>query len=256
MPSFFSGFDFSNFWNFVNKEIVMNKRTAILLIAFLVCMYPSAAFAEPTVTGPSGLIVIPTADVTPIDHAWIGLNFIDLDTLILPDLGTEGGTMWTGTLTGGLSDNFEVGLGFSLQEESDNGILFNAKFLVVPEDEEAWYPAVALGGKFTKVAGKNDTSIYVVGSKFFWLEDKGYYGGSVHLGLDYSKPVDDWELYVFAGADLSFTEELIAIIEWHQDDDAFGHGFTYGMRYYFNDTTTGQAGFIDGDLTIGGSYIF
>lgn len=233
----------------------MNKRTAILLIAFLVCLYPVTAYAEPTVTGTSGLFVNPTADITPRDHAWIGLNFIDLDTYILGETA-EGGTMWIATMTGGIADNFEVGLGFNVQEESENGIMINMKYLLAPGDDEEWYPAVAFGGSLSKYSGDNKPSIYVVGSKFFWLEDKGYYGGSFHLGLDYAKPDDEWELLLFGGADLSFTEEIIGIIEWHDGDDGLGHGWTYGMRYYFNDSTTGQAGFIDGDLIIGGSYIF
>ena len=137
----------------------MNKRTVILLIAFLVCLYPVTAYAEPTVTGTSGLFVNPTADITPRDHAWVGLNFVDLDTLVLPDLSTEGGTMWIATLTGGIADNFEVGLGFNVQEESENGIMVNMKYLIVPVNDEEWYPAVALGGSVAKYSGDNKSSL-------------------------------------------------------------------------------------------------
>jgi hypothetical protein len=235
----------------------MNRRTAILLTAFLILMYPVAAYAEPTVNGPSGLFVNPTADIAPTEHMWVGLNFIDLDTIILPDQSVEGGTVWTGVLTGGIADNFEIGLGFTVQEESSNGMLLNAKYLIIPEVEDQWYPALALGGMLKNYSGNKDANIYLVGSKFFWVAEEGYYGGSLHFGLDYAKPEgDEWDLQLFAGADMSFTEDLIAIFEWHEDEGGFGHGWTYGVRYYFSDNTTGQAGFIDGDLTIGGSYIF
>ena len=35
------------------------------------------ASAEPTLLGPTGLLVIPTADITPADHMWIAVNFFD-----------------------------------------------------------------------------------------------------------------------------------------------------------------------------------
>ena len=94
----------------------MNRRIAILLTALIICMFPVAAYAEPTVNGPTGLFVTPIADAAPPNHAWVGLNFIDLDTIVLPDQSTEGGTMWTGLITGGLTDTFEVGLAQELGE--------------------------------------------------------------------------------------------------------------------------------------------
>jgi len=235
----------------------MDRKIAILLAAIIICLFPAAAYAEPTVSGPTGLLVNPTADTTPINHMWVGINFLDLDTIVLPDQSLEGGTAWTAVLTGGLGDNFEMGLGFMLQEESDNGILFNGKWKMLNDDETKWYPAVALGAMFSDYTGNRNTDIYVVASKFFWLTEKDNYGGSVHAGLDYIKPQsEDWDLQYFLGADVSFTEEIVAIIEWSPEEGAFGDGLVYGMRYYFNKKTTGQVGLIDGNLTIGGSYIF
>jgi hypothetical protein len=176
---------------------------------------------------------------------------------VQPDQTLEGGTAWTGLLTGGLTDNFEAGLGFMVQEESANGILLNAKYKILEDYEDEWHPAVALGGTMTTYSGNRDANIYLALSKFFWMAEKGYYAGSIHAGLDYVHPEDgDWDLQYFFGADISFTEDIIAIIEWSEEEGGFGDGFTYGVRYFFNDNTTGQVGFIDGDLTIGGSYIF
>ncbi len=234
----------------------MNRSTAILLSVFLFLMLPVAALAEPTINGPSGLFIAPTADIAPTDHAWIAINFLDLDTIIMPDQSVEGGTVWTALLTGGIADNFEVGLGFNLQEESSNGVLLNAKFLIIDDNPDEWYPAVAMGGMLSQFSGENSTTFYAVASKFFWVSEEGYYGGSCHFGIDLAEINDDWELEYFAAADLSFTEDIVAIAEWNEDNDMFGDGFTYGVRYYFSDTTTGQAGFVDGDLTIGGAYIF
>jgi hypothetical protein len=235
----------------------MDRRIIILFAAIIACLIAVPAYAEPSVTGPTGLIVNPTAETAPIDHMWVGINFIDMSKIIQPDQTAEGGTTWTGVLTGGVTDNFEVGLGFIIQEESDNGILFNAKAMLRNDDPDQWFPAVAIGGKFSKFLGKNDFNGYLVASKFFWLADKGYYGGSLHAGLDYDKPEEgDWNLNYFFGADLSFTEKLVAIAELSKDKGQFGDGFVYGVRYFFNDKTTAQAGFIDGDLTIGGCYIF
>jgi hypothetical protein len=235
----------------------MYQKTAVVLIAIAICMFPVAAFAEPTVSGPTGLIVNPTAETAPVDHMWVAINFIDLDTIILPDQSVLGGTAWTGLLTGGITKEFEMGLGFIMQEDSDNGILLHAKYQILPDNEDEWYPALAVGGTLSDYSGDRTSSVYMVLGKFFWVADKGYYGGGIHGGLEYVNPkARDWELQYFLGADLSFTEQIIGIVEFSQEEGGFGDGFTYGVRYFFNDTTTAQAGFIDGDLTIGGAYIF
>ena len=235
----------------------MDRKTAILLAALIVLMFPAAAYAEPTVTGPTGLLVIPTADTVTMSHMWVGINWLDLDTIVMPDQSLEGGTAWTALLTGGLSDNFELGIGYMLQEESDNGVLFNGKYRIVNDDEEQWYPAVALGATVSNFSGNTNSEIYLVGSKFFWVTPHDEYSGSIHAGIDYMKlQGNDWKFEYFLGADVALTEEIVAIAEFSQDNDAFGDGFSWGVRYFFNKKTTAQAGLIDGNLAIGGSYIF
>ena len=50
---------------------------AIFAGLFLAVSTPT--LAEPTIVGPSGLFVNPTADITAQEHAWIALNFLDND---------------------------------------------------------------------------------------------------------------------------------------------------------------------------------
>jgi len=212
------------------------------LVVFIALSVP--AFAEPTVFGPTGLIVNPTADITPQDHAWIALNFLDNDD----------NSLWTANIVGSVSEEFEVGVGAVHPDDGDDGISFFLKWLFMPESENV--PGAAAGVTVTDVAGNNSTMYYVVGSKFFYLSGEASENASVHGGISYITGDGDDEFEFFGGVDVELVENLIAIAEYNSDDNSVYEGFTYGVRYYFGPQFTGQAGFIDGDLHLGVSVVF
>ncbi len=217
--------------------------TAAAALVFLL-LWVMPATAEPTILGPTGLIVNPTADITPVDHAWIALNFFD----------NGSNSIWTTNVTGSMSDNFEVNIGAVHPDEGRDGITVGLKCLFMPESENA--PGAAAGITFTDIAGDNVTSYYVVASKFFYLGDNASENASIHGGVTYvdSDGGDDFDFYV--GLDVELVEKLIAILEYSGENTPYFDGFTYGARYYVGTQFTAQAAFIDGDLHIGGSFIF
>jgi len=215
---------------------------ASAFVLFLILTFPAAA--EPTIFGPTGLLVNPTADITATEHAWIALNFLDNDN----------NSIWTANVTGAISEEFEIGVGAVHPDEGDDGITFFLKWLFWPETEK--YPGAAAGLTVTDAAGENTTMYYVVASKFFYLADNASENASVHGGISLLSGDNDDELEFFGGVDVEIYEDLIAIAEYNSDEDSFYEGLSYGVRYYFGPQLTGQAGFLDGDLHIGASFVF
>ncbi len=221
-------------------------RRVVILAGSLVILFlwvlPVAA--EPTILGPTGLIVNPTADITPVDHAWIALNFFD----------NNDNSIWTTNVTGSISDGFEISLGAVHPDDGEDGITLGAKWLFLPEGENA--PGAAGGITFTDVAGDGVTTFYLVASKFFYLGTDASENASFHGGLTFTSGDANEDIAFFGGIDFEFMENLLAILEYNSDDDYVFDGLTYGVRYYLGPEFTGQAAFIDGDLHIGASYIF
>jgi len=212
------------------------------LAIFVAMTLPAAA--EPTIFGPTGLIVNPTADITAVEHAWIALNFLDNDD----------NSIWTLNVTGSVSEQFEVGVGAVHPDDGDDGISFFVKWLFAPETEG--FPGAAGGITITDVAGENTTMYYVVASKFFYLGEYASENASIHGGISYVTGSGEDDFGFFGGMDLEIIENLIAIAEYSSDDRQVYEGFTLGARYYFGPEFTGQAGFIDGDLHVGASFVF
>jgi hypothetical protein len=225
------------------KKIVI---IASVLAGFLLMF--GVASAEPTVEGPSGLIVNPTADVATPESAWIGVNYISWDDDALDS------TIWSYTLTGGISENFELGAMGTFAQKADDGFGINAKYLVLKETPEM--PGIACGINYTDI-GSPITKVYAVGSKYFTADDSpAKKTMSVHAGVGYLDGKDmDSEWTIWGGADFNLNDKVIAIAEYLDANEGFD-GLTYGLRYYGSDNWTAQAAMIDGNLMLGSSFIF
>jgi hypothetical protein len=215
---------------------------AALLTTGMIFAFP--VWAEPTITGPTGLIVNPTADITPADHAWIALNFLD----------NGSNSIWTANVTGSVADNFEIGVGAVHPDSGDDGISFFIKWLFMPEEEN--WPGTAAGVTITDIAGDNTTMWYAVASKFFYFGESASENASVHGGVSYMSGSGDENFEFFGGLDLEMFDNMLLIAEYNSDQETIYQGFTYGVRYYLDPQVTAQAGFVDGDLTVGASYVF
>ena len=228
------------------------KRFFITVIAltFLVIL-GSSVMAEPTVSGPTGLILTPTADITTPESAWLGGSYIDYSS------GTFDDTIWSYTLTGGLAENFEVGIAGFYHTDADDGFGINAKYQVMAENLQM--PAVSFGINYNDLGGERMTQFYAVASKYIQSDDEstnqafGIHGGIAWVDADW---VDE-DFNYWGAVDFNITEEIIGIAEYistygANDEEAF----TFGVRYYANDQWSATAGMIDGDMTIGAAFIF
>jgi hypothetical protein len=221
-------------------------RNLLMVAMFLILMafFAVPAHAEPSITGPTGLIVNPTADVTPTDHVWIAVNFFDNDK----------NTIWNANVTGSISENFELGAGIVHPDAGNDGFNCFAKYLFSPETEQ--WPGGAVGVTVVNIDSYNAVTYYVVGSKFFTFGKEATENASLHAGASYVTGDGNDQLNFFGGFDAEVMDNLLAIIEYNSDDSSIFNGLTYGARYYFSPKLTGQAGFIDGDLHLGASYVF
>lgn len=213
-------------------------------IIMMIAVIATPAYAEPTIFGPTGLIIAPTADLTPADHAWMAINFFD----------NEGSAIWTANVTGAILENFEVSIGAVHPDVGDDGITFSGKWLFLPAGET--WPGVATGVTLTDVAGTNSTMLYAVASKFLYFGDNAEENASFHAGGAFVKTGKNEDFEYFGGLDLELVKNLILIGEYYSDEDSIYSGFSYGARYYLTHEFTIQAGVIDGDLTFSACYIF
>lgn len=120
-----------------------------------------AASATPTISGPTGLITIPTADVIQPGQFNIAGFVMEDDATIV--------------INGAPFSGLEVGVGVRNSGESVG--FLNAKYQVVPETKE--YPGVAVGGVDLSDSSRAGRSLYVVVSKT--LPEFGLRG---HIGVE------------------------------------------------------------------------
>ncbi len=224
----------------------MQMRNVVLVICALVfsLMIAHPVAAEPTIFGPTGLLVNPTADIAAEEHAWIAINFLDND----------GNAIWFAEATGAISENLEAGIGAVHPDDGDDGITFFAKWLFLPEEENM--PGAAAGLTVTDIAGNNQSMYYVVFSKFFYIGENASENASIHLGGCYMTGDNDDDFEFFGGVDVEIVEDMILLAEYNSDDESLYQGLAFGVRYYVGEQFTMQGGLVDGDLLLGTSFVF
>jgi hypothetical protein len=72
------------------KESNIMRHLAIVVATLALFLVAHPASAEPSILGPTGLFVNPTADITPVDHMWVAVNFFD----------NGGSAIWNANVTG------------------------------------------------------------------------------------------------------------------------------------------------------------
>jgi len=207
------------------------------------------ASAEPSLYGPSGLILNPTADVATPESGWLGLNNLSWNE------GDIDSSIWTYTLTVGISENMELGAMGLYAADADDGFSINGKYLLLVENDEQ--PALAAGFTYSDILEGQVNNFYLVASKYFMADDIDVNKAvSFHGGVSYKTGDDidnEWDLW--GGVDFNLSEKIIGIVEYSDDEDGID-GLVFGARYYANKTWTVQAGMIDGNFLLGTSYIF
>jgi hypothetical protein len=212
-------------------------RKTWVLVSLLGLALAGRASAAPNLYGPTGLLVIPTAD-TLAPQSWNAhVHAVD----------TSGTTLTTFGANYGLAKQLEIGItGFHL-----NGIgtkaLVNAKYAVLMESGKM--PGIAIGGVdiASQIPGA-DPGVYVVASKSL----SSLLGGELtkynlrgHIGYGANNIFND---DIFGGVDLQVTPKIQAMAEWLNGNVYFGGriGLGQGIR--------AELGSYDGDFGGGVSY--
>jgi hypothetical protein len=212
-------------------------RKTWVLVSLLGLALAGRASAAPNLYGPTGLLVIPTAD-TLAPQSWNAhVHAVDV----------SGSTLTTFGANYGLAKQLEIGItGFHL-----NGIgtkaLVNAKYAVLMESGKM--PGIAIGGVdiASQIPGA-DPGVYVVASKSL----SSLLGGQLtkynirgHLGYGANNIFND---DIFGGVDFQVTPKIQAMAEWLNGNLYFGGriGLGQGIR--------AELGSYDGDFGGGVSY--
>ncbi len=138
----------------------MSLKSGLLALALLLT---SAAIAAPSFLGPTGLVLIPTADALVADEMAFSLY------------GAEGGGDTAYLFNYGIRENLEVGF----TRFTDRETVINAKYNFQPEDGHR--AGVAMG--VVDLTDQVNSSLYVVASKKFTVSAPGITNMRMHAGL-------------------------------------------------------------------------
>ena len=211
-------------------------RITWVLIGALGLALAGRASAAPSLFGPTGDLVIPTAD-TLGQNAWNAHAHA---------LDASGNTETTFGASYGLAKQLEFGItGFHVKGIGTKALI-NAKYTVLPETAKV--PGLAVGGLDMTAQIGSDPGIYVVASKSL----SSLLGGQLtkynlrgHIGYGAKSVFND---DIFGGVDLQVTPKIQAMVEWLNGDLFAGGrlGISSGVR--------AELGSYDGHIGGGVSY--
>jgi hypothetical protein len=207
-------------------------RKTWFLAAALGMALAGRASAAPTFFGPTGLLVMPTADTQAL-RSW-NVHVHGMNHLV-----TFGGSF-------GVTKALELGVTAADFSPGDTNALINGKYALLMET--AKLPGLAIGG--FDIADQLDlkAGFYVVASKSLNSllgNQASKYNLSAHLGYGVDSIFDN---KVFGGLDLQVTQNVQAIAEWVAGD------FNFGARLGFGQGIRADLGSYDGEFGGGISY--
>jgi hypothetical protein len=211
-------------------------RKTWVLISLLGMALAGRASAAPNLYGPTGLLVIPTAD-TLAQQSWNAhVHAVDTGSATLSTFGANYGVI----------KQLEVGVsGFHVKGIGTKALL-NAKYAVLMESGKM--PGIAVGGLDIASQVGADPGVYVVASKSL----SSLLGGPLtkynlrgHVGYGAKSVFND---DVFGGLDMQVTPKVQAMVEWLNGNLYFGGrvGLGQGIR--------AELGSYDGNFGGGVSY--
>jgi Exopolysaccharide biosynthesis protein YbjH len=207
------------------------RKTWLAVLALGLALTGRAS-AAPSFFGPTGLLVIPTAD-TVAQQGW------NVHLHAFRNLVTYGGNF-------GLTKALEIGVTGASPRHGTTEALLNAKYTLLAESGKA--PGIAIGGVDIANQLKLDPGVYVVASKSLSALLGGQaskYNLRGHLGYGANSLFND---DIFGGLDVQITPQIQAMVEWIAGDVNFGGriGFGNGIR--------AELGSYDGEFGGGVSY--
>jgi hypothetical protein len=208
------------------------RKTWFLVAALALGLTTGRASAAPSFFGPTGLLVIPTAD-TLAQQSW------NLHLHLTEDLTAFGGNF-------GIAKGLEIGVTGVDPEGGDVEAIFNAKYTALMET--ATGPGIAIGAIDISDELNLDPGIYVVVSKSLSSllgSQAGKYNVRGHLGYGWNGIFDD---DIFWGLDVQLTEQVQAMVE------GIGSDITFGARFGLGQGFRAELASYDGDFGGGISY--
>jgi hypothetical protein len=192
-------------------------RKTWLLVSIMGTALAGRASAAPSLFGPTGLLVIPTADtLAPVSwntHARI------------VDTGGDAMMIFGGNY--GITRQLEVGLSGVDFKPLGMKALLNAKYALLMESRVT--PGVALGGLDIASQMGSSPGVYLVASKSL----SSLLGGPLtkynirgHLGYGANNVFND---DLFGGLDMQVTPKVQAMVEWLHGGTYFGGRFGVGL---------------------------
>jgi hypothetical protein len=195
-------------------------RITWVLIGALGLALAGRASAAPSLFGPTGDLVIPTAD-TLAPQSWNAhAHAVD----------AAGVTETTFGASYGLAKQLEAGITGIHIRGLGTKALINAKYTVLPETAKV--PGIAIGGLDMASQVFNDPGLYVVASKSLSTLLGGQlskYNLRGHIGYGAKNVFND---DIFGGVDLQVTPKIQAMAEWLNGDLFAGgrFGISSGVR--------------------------
>ena len=205
-----------------------------ILIILILIIFKTSAFAfltnpTPTITGSTGLVRMPTADVLPYRNINFGL---DIGKNVITDQYSFFYKMNLGTFQG-------LELGFVGMDDTQGmareGVFINMKYSLSTDTSP--YPLLLAIG-VENLASFNSTDVYMVATKY--LKD----GPKLHFGFLGDFPGEKFRPLGLLGFEFPiFFEELFFQADFMGGETVFEANL--GLRWYTSETTTWHLSFVN-----------
>jgi len=211
----------------------MRLHTILLLTAVLI-FSAAACWAYPTLSGSTGMVTLPSADVAPQGTAELAVSYqkIKTDTSILGDSISMYGMpddvelkIMPARLVMGLAQGTEAWVGYTHISGDEDGKLWNGGLKYQFANEMQQGVTAAIGGQYSKLTNSVDmkvTSAFLALSKEVKDCCDGKGKATLSLGVLYQKfgdPVDDSSTQPYIGVEVDSGKGSFAAEYRLKDDD-------------------------------------
>ncbi len=213
-----------------------------LLLGMVVALV-GAAFAYPTLTGPTGLITLPTASSLPAGQISLAADYYNTS-----DGPVENSYPVRATL--GLASSIEVGAAYLFQDNADMWVL-NAKLSpIINLIGFDWGAGAQYAKQNLTPADETVFQLYWVGTMMMSDVDEGQPAIGLTVGANWtdSDLLDDNTLRFFAGVEAGFANNFSLIAEYQTEDEDFETDpvWSVGARFGFTDAISAQVAWTNG----------
>jgi hypothetical protein len=219
-----------------------------MFLLFLALVCASAVLAYPTHVGPTGYVVLPSADVVAQGETNLAADWYD----------TSDNTTIPVRLVYGVAENAEIGAEYEI-DEGDYILGFHGKWQI-PIGAGAYKAAIGAVQVYGQGTGWKATQVYLAATRGLTLADARTPATGT-IGVNWTRAEDDgvWDADAtrfFAALEIGLKDNLSACLEYQTKANAFGwlepHAMTsIALRCKFKPNLSGQIGFTNADEFFG-----